>query len=97
MRDCSFRMKKEYIEYNTNIKDSFPHYIDKPQAFVTEEKFCGRLNGNKFWFYKKYPMVRNSFKTVLYGEIIDDHLICYHYGKIKGIKPFVLIVDTVFY
>ena len=45
-------MTKEYIEYNTNIEDSFFRYIDKPQIFVTEEKYIGRLNRNKFWFYR---------------------------------------------
>ena len=89
-------MTKEYIEYNTNIEDSFFRYIDKPQTFVTEEKYIGRLNRNNFWFYRKHPMINNSFRTVLYAEIIDDNLICYHYGKIKGVKPLVIIIDSVF-
>lgn len=91
-----FKSKKAYIEYEGNIINSFSNYIDKPPLFETNDGFSGRLTGNRFWFYKRYPMIRNSFRTVLYGEIIDNHRICYRYGKIKGVIPFVLFVDIVF-
>ena len=90
-----YRKKIAYIEYNGNIQNNFAHYIDKPQFLETDEGFCGKLRGNKFWFFKRYPLMRNSFRTVLYGDIIDDHQICYRYGKIKWVIPFVLFASII--
>ena len=40
-------------------------------------------------------MQRSSFRTVLYGEIMNDHQICYRYGKMKGVLIVLLLIDAV--
>ena len=88
---------EQYIEYHGDLEDNFNRLIDRPQFWETEEGFCGRLKDNKLWFYKRYPLMTNSFRAVLYGTVIDDHRISYRYGKGKGVLPFVLFADVIFF
>ena len=94
-----FKKEKEelFIEYSGNLEERFNRLIDRPQFWETEEGFCGRMKDNELWFYKRYPLMKNSFRTVLYGEIIDDHRISFRYGKTKGIVPFVIFADVLFF
>ena len=103
------KKEKYYIEYEGDIKNNFYQYIIFPQAFVANECFFGQLRENKFYFYKQYPMLlwgnklwnynqnpthSNSYRTVLYGEIMNDHQICYRYGKRTEVYIVTLIIDA---
>ena len=60
------------VEYHGDFNESFNQLIDRPQFFDTGEGYCGKLNKNEFWIYRKYPFITNSFRTVLYGTILND-------------------------
>lgn len=91
-----FKSEEQYLEYSTNIKELFSMHVDKPQFIEKDDGFCGGLNGDSFWFYKRYPFMRNSFRTVLYGKIIDDHTISFYYGKFLWAQIITLCVDAGF-
>lgn len=91
-------MKKDkaYIDYTGNFEDNFNRFVEKPQTLIeTRDGFSGRISGKSFWFCKKYPFVTNSFRVILYGEIMDDHQICFGYRKAKGTFPFIVFVDII--
>ena len=89
-----FFSKYQYLEYSNNIQETFPIFVDENQRyFEKKDGFGGAINGDAFYFYKKYPFSRNHYRTVLYGEIIDDHTIRYRYGKLIWPQVITLLVS----
>ena len=60
------------VEYYGDFKESFNLLVERPKFFDTEEGYCGKLNKNEFWIYRKHPFITNGFRTVLYGTILND-------------------------
>lgn len=77
-----FRSEEQYIEYSTNIKETFYSFVDRPQ-FIDKnvDGFSGEINGDSFYFYKNHLFMSKARRTVLFGRIINDHTISYCYGK----------------
>ncbi len=83
-----------YIEYEGNIRGDFFEDIDLPHPSSTDKCFIGELEGDRFWFCKTHPMQYTGFTIVLYGEILDDHMIRFGYGTRKDVYNFFLRIDA---
>ena len=77
-----FKSEEQYLEYSTNIKETFYTFVDRPQ-FIDKnvDGFSGEINGDSFYFYKNHLFMRKGIRTVLFGRIINEHTIGYCYGK----------------
>ena len=87
--------EKYYMNYQGSIEENFNKYVGKPGLFGMCEDFCGRINNNKFWFYKRSAFRKNSFRIVLYGEVLDNK-VCFSYKKFPFLIPMVLLFDLFF-
>ena len=87
--------KEGYIKYSGDIRNNFKKYITKDSGiFVeTEKGFGGKIRGDRFYIYKKYPFMRNSFRTVMYCRIMGDK-VHYRFGKWNMVVAFVILCDA---
>ena len=46
-----FRSEEQYIEYSTNIKESFYTFVDRPQFIENVDGFSREINGDSFHRY----------------------------------------------
>ncbi len=87
--------KEGYIEYSGDIRNNFNRYIKKDSDVLieTEKGFGGKIRSDRFYIYKKYPFMRNSFRTVMYCKIMGDK-VHYRFGKWNAVVTFVLLCDA---
>lgn len=87
--------EKYYMDYQGSFEENFSKYIGKPGFFGLCEEFCGRINDNKFWFYKRSAIRKNSFRTILYGEVLHGK-VSFSYKKHAWLTPAVLLFDIIY-
>lgn len=80
-----------HIDETIDFEESFHRYITG-NRFSTKGGFYGQIKNNKF-FFGRVQLIRNSFPTVIYGEV-DDNTVYYWYGKDWVSWVIVIIIET---
>ncbi|MCR5776233.1 MAG: hypothetical protein K6G84_02305 [Lachnospiraceae bacterium] len=86
--------EKFYMDYQGNIKENFEKYVNKPGLFKFSDEFYGRMNGNSFWFFKPSPWGKNSFVTIMQGEV-QGKKVCFGYRKSSWLLPLTIFIDMI--
>ena len=86
--------EKFYMDYQGDIKENFEKYVNKPGLFKFSDEFYGRMNGNSFWFFKPSPWGKNSFVTIMQGEV-QDNKVCFGYRKSSWLLPLTIFIDMI--